>query len=112
MRMFIALSLVLVALLPGCCTAPSACTPLPTAYEDAKAEDEAAGVQTPCGRACSQLRTLGCSEGFQPKGGDTCYRTCSNDAATGAPSLPVQCVIKAKTVDAVRKCQGIACEKA
>jgi hypothetical protein len=102
-------TLTTVIVLAGCCQQPqpAVCVPTPHEYEldAAREEDEALGAETQCGRACAQLRTVGCPEGHKIKNGDTCYHVCTSDVPR---TLPVQCVIKATTVDQMRAC-GVRC---
>lgn len=89
---------------------PRSCVPLPHEYELEKAKDEAEelGAATPCGRACKKLRDMSCLEGHKIKGGDSCYQTCTLDAAAGT-TLPVKCVEKATDANYLRSKCGVRC---
>lgn len=70
------------------------------------AEDSPAGLASPCGRACENLRVIGCSDGY-PHKGVTCYRGCLS--AAKHQRLPTRCWIDARSIDGARACGGLRC---
>lgn len=72
-------------------------------------EDSAEAAASPCGRACAQLRELGCPEGAASTTGVSCYRVCVH--ASQLKSLRPSCVAGAKSVDAVRACGTVRCAR-
>lgn len=68
---------------------------------------EATALSSPCARACKNLAELGCPESAKLPGGKTCVETCK--AISPISSYDPECVIKAKTVAAVRKCPATRC---
>lgn len=59
----------------------------------------------PCPEACSIFNWLGCPEGLTTPGGRTCVDVCQSTLAFGnGLSLPTACVVRARSIDDVRKC--------
>jgi hypothetical protein len=59
--------------------------------------------------ACSNLRMLGCPEGFGGINGETCERTLAH--ATELRPLPVVCWAEKKTVAEAKGCGSLRCIK-
>lgn len=110
-----ALLLLVTALVAGCPQEPPPRTVVVVCNDDSGvAEDfsldrseEALGLSTPCAKACANLSKLGCPESARLPGGKTCVETCK--AIAPVSSYDPDCVIKAKSVDAVRKCPSVRC---
>lgn len=68
---------------------------------------EATALASPCARACKNLAVLGCPESAKLPGGKTCVETCKSIAPIS--SYDPECVSKAKSVEAVRKCPAVRC---
>ena len=67
------------------------------------ADDSPEALGSPCGRACSNLKALGCPEGKS----SLCYRACVKQASL--ERIPVTCWTNAKTQDAARACDRLRC---
>ena len=68
-------------------------------------EDYADAPQTPCSRACSTLRRLGCPEGAPPEnGGDSCTAVCQHVVDTKLTPIDPACIAAATTKAAAREC--------
>ena len=64
-----------------------------------------------CKNACLRLRQLGCPEAETPDGGKTCYMLCADAEASGKFRLKPDCVAAAQTVETVRACGTVRCQK-
>ncbi len=73
--------------------------------------DEASLINmgSPCAVSCRSLDMLGCPEAKKLEGGKTCYETCIDILPVS--NYNTDCVVRAKTVDAVRKCPMVKCLK-
>lgn len=71
--------------------------PLSTGDGGAETPVEAA---TPCGKACENLRKLGCAEGKATPAGTRCYDVC----VQSPEMLSVSCVIAAKATSDLAAC--------
>lgn len=67
-----------------------------------EAPSEREGPGTPLGSACTNLRSLRCPEGENTPGGKTCFEHLSASFA----AIPIDCVVRARTVEDVRACGG------
>lgn len=82
----------------ACVTVPPAPTPTP---------DTSA-----CTVACSNLERLGCPEADPPvveRAG--CVPVCEHMVSSGKFRLDVSCIVAARSVEAVRVCAGVRCER-
>lgn len=70
---------------------------------------EALGGATPCAKACANFAKLGCPESAKLPQGKTCVETCKSIASIS--SFDPDCVARAKSVDAVRKCPQVTCKQ-
>lgn len=68
---------------------------------------EAKNGASPCARACKNLSTIGCPEAWKLPGGKTCVENCKSIASYS--SYDPECVEKASSKTAVRKCPAIRC---
>lgn len=68
---------------------------------------EALGLSTPCAKACKNLSVLKCPEAWKLPGGRTCVETCK--AISAISPFDPECVQKATSVAAVRKCPSLKC---
>ena len=85
---------------PWCGDAANPCPLVDPNYPEDPSTD---GVGSLEGRACRNLRRLGCSEGFRdPRTTHTCYERVRKEEQL--LSAPNECVITAQTQDAVRAC--------
>jgi hypothetical protein len=66
-----------------------------------------AAASSPCGRACDNLRRLGCPEGRGSDGGVSCYRICLKQASL--ERIPASCWAGASNVTTLRACGRIRC---
>lgn len=70
-------------------------------------EGSAQGLASPCGKACVNLKKIGCREGGPTKAGVSCYRGCLSMAKQ--QRVPTACWAGAKSAESVRSCGGIRC---
>lgn len=70
-------------------------------------EGSPAALSSPCGKACENLRTVPCKEGFTNDAGVTCYSACL--AMAKLQRVPTGCWATKHTPADVRTCGGIAC---
>ena len=75
---------------------------------EADQSPEALARTSPCARACKNLSVLGCPESLKLPAGKTCVETCKDIAAIS--SFDAECVAKASSVSAVRKCPQLSCK--
>lgn len=66
-------------------------------------DDSPQAATSPCGKACANLKTLGCPEGKSK----LCYRACVKQASI--EKVPIVCWQSAKTQDAARACDRLRC---
>jgi hypothetical protein len=66
---------------------------------------------TACDHACANLEKFHCPESLTPTNGDTCTVVCQRAEATGKLSLKPACVADAGTVEAIRACGTVRCQK-
>lgn len=116
MRRLLAIAMLLVA-----CTKPPPPNPAGPAIElDASrmgdvtpsdAEyDEPEGGSSPCARACTNLRALGCPEGARNASGESCASVCNRALADGFQIRP-DCIASGVNVDQVRACGRVRCQR-
>jgi len=73
---------------------------------------EALARTTPCSRACASFALNGCPEATKKPGGLTCIENCRNiTAKVGFSKFDPECVAKATSVEAVRACPAVKCNK-
>lgn len=66
-----------------------------------------AAAKSPCGRACENLKRIGCPEG-ESTSNVTCYRACI--AMASKSRIPAACWASAKSQEAARACgRGLRC---
>ncbi len=66
-----------------------------------------AGGEPSCASACVRLQLLGCPEGSPSRSGVSCQAVC--ESASTVQRLPLACVEAARTIEAVRRCNGVRC---
>jgi hypothetical protein len=103
------LTIVYLAFLPaGSCNTPAP-NPIPPADVDAGPSPtpivDAGPFTAECSGYCDHLKGLPCSEGTSPK----CLDICQKVLTANFVKLPIDCVMKAKTVAAAVKC-GAECK--
>lgn len=59
-------------------------------------------LDTPLGKVCERLREVGCPEGWPNRKGHTCWETYTGAAEYA--TVPVDCLLDAQTIEAVRAC--------
>lgn len=86
--------------------APPDWYPPPGAPIEVLRDDSLEAATSPCGRACANLKQLGCSEG---DGSQTvsCYRICLRQASLSR--IPAECWASAHNVQSLRACGLIRC---
>lgn len=103
-----ALAIFAVYLMGGCPTP----APKPPIVDASDAALEDAVVRNPsCASACEQLAKLGCPEGRTLDGGKSCLHVCEDAEASGKFSLKPACVIGAQTIEQLRLCGTVRCQK-
>ncbi len=66
-------------------------------------------LQPKCAKACANLQTLKCPDGFRREGEDSCYVVCRRATESGKIDFKLDCVIAAKSQDEVRSCKSYQC---
>lgn len=66
-----------------------------------------AAASSPCGRACENMRRLGCEEGQPSATGVSCYRVCLKQASL--ERVPAECWARAASVSELRQCGLVRC---
>lgn len=105
--MKLCLILPLAAALAGCPPHPS---PPPNDADAAPSRFDAAShdASLGAGRCCANLRMLGCAS---PESGPRCEERIDMIVEDRLTKFDVECCAGAKTVDDVRKCPAVVCEK-
>lgn len=83
--------------------------PLLTACPPAPPATPPASAKTTAGRACDALRRLQCPEGEPTRSGASCEQVWAK--AEELQPMPAECVATAATIEQVRACGLVRCEK-